>query len=84
MEEQIGVVQDYFAKIGVAAIELTAGRLAVGDKLHFKGHTSDFEQVIASMQIEHQNVETAKTGDSIGVKVDERARKGDLVFKVTE
>ena len=82
-EEEIGKVSDYFAKIGVAAIELT-GSLSVGDTIHIKGHTTDFEQKVESMQIEHQNVEKANPGDSIGIRVSERVRQHDVVYKVTE
>lgn len=82
-EEEVGKVSDYFAKVGVAAIELT-GSLSVGDTIHFKGHTTDFEQKIESMQIEHQNVEKANPGDSIGIRVSERVRQHDVVYKVTE
>jgi len=82
-EEEIGKVSDYFAKIGVAAIELT-GSLSAGDTIHVKGHTTDFEQKIESMQIEHQNVEKANPGDSIGIRVSERVRQHDVVYKVTE
>jgi translation elongation factor EF-1alpha len=82
-EEEIGRVSGYFAKIGVAAIELT-GSLSVGDTIHIKGHTTDFEQNIDSMQIEHQSVEKANPGDSIGIKTKERVREHDVVYKVTE
>ena len=82
-EEEIGKVSDYFAKVGVAAIELT-GSLSVGDTIHIKGHTTDFEQKVDSMQIEHQNVEKANPGDSIGIKAKERVRQHDVVSKVTE
>lgn len=82
-EEEVGKVSDYFAKIGVAAIELT-GSLSVGDTIHIKGHTTDFEQKVESIQIEHQNVEKANPGDSIGIKVTERVRDHDVVYKVTE
>jgi putative protease len=76
-------VSDFFAHLVVAAIELTAG-VKVGDRIHFKGHTTDLELVLESMQIEHDAVEEAKAGDSIGVKVPERIRKGDTVYKVVE
>jgi len=82
-EIMIGKVTDYFAKIGVAALVIENGELSLGDTIHFAGHTTDFEQKITSMQIEHQAVESAKTGDAIGVKVKDRARHGDKVFKVT-
>lgn len=82
-EEEVGRVSDYFAKIGVAAIDLT-GTLSVGDIIHIKGHTTDFTQEVDSMQIEHQNVEKANPGDSIGIKVTDRVRDNDIVYKVTE
>jgi len=81
-EEQVGIIKDYFAKIDVAGIDVT-GHLKVGDTIHIKGHTSDFEQVVESMQIEHDQVEEAKAGDAIGIKVSERCRHGDTVYKVT-
>jgi translation elongation factor EF-1alpha len=81
-EEKVGIVKDYFAKIGVAGIDIT-GNLKVGDTIHVKGHTTDFEQVVESMQIEHQQVEAAKPGDAVGIKVNERCRDGDSVYKVT-
>ncbi|MBN1462939.1 MAG: hypothetical protein JW922_04590 [Paludibacteraceae bacterium] len=78
----IGTVSDFFARPVVAAIELTSP-LSAGDKIHIKGHTTDLELVVGSMQIENAPVNEAKAGDSIGVKVSERVRKGDLVYKVT-
>jgi len=81
-EERIGVVSDYFAHVNVAGIELS-GPLRVGDRIHIKGHTTDFEQVVESMQIEHEQVEEAKIGDAVGIKLNDRCRHGDEVFKVT-
>ncbi len=83
-EVEIGRVADYFAKIDVVAIEVTAGGIKVGDTLHFVGHTTDFTQKITSMQIEHQQVQEAKVGDNVGIKVGERVRSHDKVFKVIE
>lgn len=83
-EKEVGRVTHYFTAIGVAAIELTADSLKVGDTIHIKGHTSDFTQNIESMQIEHDNVEEAKAGETIGLKVSEHARESDTVFKVIE
>ena len=83
-EEEIGKVSGYFAKIGVAAIEITQGTLSVGDTIHIHGHTTDLTQVVESMQIEHENVQTAKAGDSIGIKVTDHVRDHDQVYKVTE
>jgi len=84
MQEQIiGNVSDFFAHPVVAGIELT-GPLKVGDRIHIKGHTTDLELVVESMQINNVNVQEAKAGDSIGVKVAERVRSGDIVYKVSE
>ena len=81
-EEKIGIVSNYFSKISVAAIEITDGTISVGDTLHILGHTTDFESTIHSMQIEHKFVSEAKKGDSVGVKVLEKAREGDRVYKI--
>ncbi len=80
-EKEIGKVSSYFSHVGVAAIKLSAG-LKVGDKIHLKGHTTDFEEKIKSMQIENDSVEKAKKGDHIGIKVSEKVRPNDAVFLV--
>ena len=82
-EEIIGKVSDFFAHPVVAGIELTAS-LKAGDKIHIKGHTTDLELVVDSMQIDNVNVSQAKAGDSVGIKVGERVRRGDAVYKVTD
>ena len=82
-EEEIGKVSDFFAHPVVAGIELT-GTLKVGDQIHIKGHTTDLELTIGSMQINNVNVNEAKAGDAIGVKVSDRVRRGDIVYKVTD
>ncbi len=81
-EEEIGRVVDYFARISVAGIDLT-GKLSAGDTIHIKGHTTDLEQVVESIQVEHDQVEEAGAGDKIGVKVSDRCRGGDHVYRVT-
>jgi len=82
MEEKlVGKIVHYFGKIQVAIIELT-GELKVGDKVHIKGHSTDFEQDITSMQIDHANVEKAKKGDAIGIKVDQKVREEDEVYLI--
>ena len=81
-EEKIGIVTHYFGKIGVAALKITDGELRVGDMIRIKGHTSDFTQTVASMQVEHESVEVARTGDEIGLKTAEYVREHDSVFKV--
>ena len=82
-EELIGEVSDFFAHPVVAGIELTA-TVKVGDKIKIKGHTTDLEMTVASIQIDNAQVNEAKAGDSIGIKVPERVRSGDSVYKVTE
>lgn len=82
IEEKVGEVMKFFAKPGVAAIKVTGGVLAVGDKIKFKGHTTDFEDAISSMQIENKSVDKAAAGDLIGIKVKEKVREGDEVFKL--
>ena len=81
-ERQIGVVDHYFGKAGVAAINLR-GSLSVGDTVHVKGHTTDFTQKVSSIQIEHASVDKAKRGDSIGIKIGRRVREHDAVYKIT-
>ena len=81
-EERVGIVNDYFAKIAVAGIDLE-GALRVGDTIHIKGHTTDLEQLVESMQVEHEQVPEAKSGDAIGIRVKDRCRGGDVVYKVT-
>jgi putative protease len=82
-EQKIGIVTHYFGKLGVAAIDITDGELHVGDTIHITGHTSDFTQTVDSMQAEHDSVEVAKPGDSVGIRVGEHAREHDEVYKVT-
>ena len=82
-EVEVGKVSDFFARPVVAGIILSAP-LKVGDKIHIKGHTTDLELTVDSMQIENADVKEAKAGDSIGVKVSERVRKKDTVYKVTD
>jgi putative protease len=77
---EIGRVTHFFSKISVAVIELKAP-LTVGDTVHIKGPTTDFEQVVESMQIEHKNVQRAEAGQSIGLKVAQRVREKDMVYK---
>ena len=82
-ETQIGKVTHYFSRINVAIIALTDS-LKIGDTIHVKGHSEDFKQPIDSMQIEHEQVEGAKKGDAIGLKVKDKVREGDEVYKVIE
>ncbi|MGD9014816.1 MAG: translation elongation factor-like protein [Candidatus Omnitrophota bacterium] len=81
-EIEIGKVTHYYGHISVAILQLS-DLLKVGDSIHIKGHTSDFTQEIASMQIEHQDVQEAKAGDLVGIKVSQKTHPNDKVFKVT-
>jgi len=81
-EVKIGVITHFFGKVGAGIINLTDGDLKVGDKIHIKGATSDFEQVVESMQIEHKDVQEAKKGSQAGIKVKEHVREHDVVYKV--
>ena len=83
-EQEIGYVSKYFGQIKVAAIEITAGKLSVGETIHIKGHTTDMNVDVGSIQIEHESVDSANKGDSIGLKVSGTARRKDKVFKLSE
>ena len=77
---QVGHITHFFSKIGVAIVILTA-TLIVGDRILVKGPATDFEQVVDSMQIEHQNVQRAESGQSIGLKVAQPVKEKDVVYK---
>lgn len=79
-EKAIGEVFTYFSQAGVAGVKLS-GVLKIGDKIRIKGHTTDFEQTVDSMQVERQDIQTAKKGDSVGIKVLDKVRGGDKVYK---
>ena len=81
-EVSIGKVTHYFSNLQVAAIEITDGERCVGDTIHIVGHTSDFTQKVDSMQIEHESVQKAAAGQSIGIRAADHAREHDQVFKV--
>jgi len=83
-EDQIAVVVKFFANPSVAAIKVTSGSIKKGDLLKYKGHTTDFIEEVGSMEVNNQPVEEAKVGDLIGVKVKERVRENDKVYKVVE
>lgn len=82
-EVEVGSVSDFFAHPVVAGIELTAG-LKVGDRIHISGHTTDMELTVESMQINNVDVTEAKAGDAIGIKVNDRVRRGDKIYKITD
>jgi putative protease len=83
-DEQVGVIVKFFAKPSVAAIEVTSGSIKRGDTLKYLGHTTDFTEEVLSMELDNQPIEEAKVGDLIGVKVKERVRENDKVYKVVE
>lgn len=82
-EQQVGVVTHYWTHLGVAGVHLTAP-LDIGDHIHIVGHTSDFEQDVGSMQIEHHEVLHADAGAHIGLQVADHAREHDKVFRLVE
>jgi putative protease len=77
----VGKVTHYYGKIGVAVVELS-DTLKQGDKISIEGRVTNFQQTVDSMEIEHKKVQEAGAGDSIGLKVLERVREGDLVYKI--
>jgi translation elongation factor EF-Tu-like GTPase len=83
-EKKVGEVIKFFGKIGVAAIRLSDGSLKVGETIHIVGHTTDVTQSVDSMQIENKNVPEAGPGADIGIKVKDRVREHDVVYKVVE
>ena len=82
-EIEVGSVHDFFARPVVAGIDLST-TIKVGDKIHIKGHTTDLEMVVDSIQIDNVNVQEASAGQAVGIKVPDRVRRGDKVYKVTE
>jgi putative protease len=82
-EQVVGKVTHFFGNISVAVVELSED-VKLGDKLHFQGASDDFTQDLESMQIDHKPVETAKAGDSIGLKTKGKAHEGTVVYKFTD
>ena len=81
-EVAAGVVTHYYSHLGVAVIQVNKGEIRTGDTIHIKGHTTDFTQTIDSMEYEHQHVEVASAGRSVGLKVKDHAREHDIVYLV--
>ena len=81
-EQAIGAVTHFFKGPSVAIVKLTDGDVAVGDQLRFHGHTTDFTEQVASMEVNHAKVERATAGQEVAIKVEQRARPGDQVLKV--
>ena len=83
MEEEIGRITYYFTKVNVGILEMINGELSIGDTIHVKGHSTDFYQNIESMQVDHSPVASVKSGEFVGLKVENSVREKDLVFKVS-
>jgi len=83
-ETKVGVITHYFGKLGVAVVKATEGPIAVGDKIHIKGHTTDHTQVVESLQVEHRAVPRIEVGQDAGMQVGCHAHEHDQVFKVTD
>jgi len=83
-EQLVGIVAKFFAKPSVAAVKVTEGSIKKGDVLRFSGHTTEFTQDVTSMEVNNQPVEEAGAGDFIGLKVKDRVRENDKVYKVTQ
>jgi putative protease len=83
-KEKIGTVFTYFSKIGVAGVRLSDGGMSVGDTISIEGHTSNFTQNVDSIQMDHGPVETAKQGEEVGIKVKDKVRNHDVVYKITD
>ena len=83
-ENYIGSISNYFSTISVAAFEIEAGKLLVGDTVHIKEHTTNITKSVTSIQMEHEEIETAKKGDDIGIKVSQKVRGGDKIFVVAD
>lgn len=81
--KEVGRVTHYYTRIGVAIVSLT-DTLSVGDRILIRGATTNFEQTVESMQIEHKNVNVAHAGQSIGLKVNQRVREGDRVYRIIQ
>ena len=84
VEEKIGIVEHFFTNVGVAAIKITDGELKVGDTIHVVGMHTDIKQKIESMQINRVPVTSVKAGDDVGIKLNEKAREHDVVYKIKE
>lgn len=81
--QEVGTVTHYYHRIGVVIVEITAS-LKVGNLIRIRGSTTDFKQTVESMEIEHEKIQEAKPGDAIGLKVEEKVRESDKVYKVIE
>jgi len=83
MRERIGIVTHYYSRLRVAVLELS-GELKVGDSIHILGYTTDFEQVVGSMEIEHEKVQSVGPWDEVALKVARVVRRGDKLYRIVE
>ncbi len=81
-EQLVGTVTHFFKGPGVAVVKLTEGHVALGDQLHFVGHTTDFTETVNSMEVEHKKVDEADAGDEIAIQVIDRTRQHDQVYRI--
>lgn len=80
-EKEIGEVTHYYSHLEVAIVKFNR-KVKVGETVHFKGHTSDFTETVNSIQFDHKDIDEAKSGQEVGIKVSEKVRQGDKVFEV--
>jgi hypothetical protein len=81
-EEAIGTVTHYYSHLGVAIVQINNNRLKTGDRIHIQGHTTDFTQPVESMELEHQHIDQAATGQVVGLRVKDEARVHDIVYLI--
>ncbi len=81
-EEAVGTITHYYSHLSVAVAQINKGTLRTGDVIRIKGHTTDFTQNVDSMEYEHQHVEQASAGQSVGIKVSDHVREHDIVYRV--
>lgn len=81
-EEALGTVTHYYSHLNVAIVQINTGALRTGDRVHIKGHTTDLSQVVESIEYEHQHVDEASPGQSVGIKVAAHVREHDIVYRV--
>ncbi len=81
MEIPVGTVTHFYSHLGVAALALTR-EIDLGDSIHFLGHTTDFEQQVSSLEINHHKVQRACPGQDVAIRVNEIVRRGDVVMRI--
>jgi len=81
-EEAVGVVTHYYSHLGVAVVQVNKAAIRSGDQVHIKGHTTDLTQIVGSMEYEHQHVESAEAGKTVGLKVMDHVREHDIVYLI--